>query len=99
MHDLGASLVAQMVKNLQCRRPRFIPWGGEIPWRRKWQATPVFLTGESHQQRSLVGYSPLGHKDSNTAEATEHMHMHDLGLVSPNPETFSGVTWLDPGLG
>ena len=46
-----------------------------------------------------MGYSPLGHKDSNTAEATEHMHMHDLGLVSPNPETFSGVTWLDPGLG
>ena len=33
-----------------------------IPWRRKWQPTPVFLPGESHGQRSLVGYSPQGCK-------------------------------------
>ena len=32
--------------------------GGEEPWRRKWQPTPVFLTGKSHEQRSLLGYSP-----------------------------------------
>ena len=32
--------------------------GGEDPWRRKWQPTPVFLPGESHGQRSLAGYSP-----------------------------------------
>ena len=31
-------------------------------WRRKWQPTPVFLPGESHEQRSLAGYSPWGHK-------------------------------------
>ena len=37
-----------------------IPWVGKIPWRRKWQATPVFLPGESHGQRSLTGYGPLG---------------------------------------
>ena len=36
----------------------FDPWVGKIPWRRKWQPTPVFLPGESHGQRSLVGYSP-----------------------------------------
>jgi len=39
-------------------RPRFNPWVGKIPWRRKWQPTPVFLPGELHEQRSLVGYSP-----------------------------------------
>ena len=38
---------------LQCRRPRFNPWVGRIPWRRKWQPTLVFLPGESHGQRSL----------------------------------------------
>ena len=37
-------------------------------WRRKWQPTPVFLPGESHGQRSLVGYSPWGGKESDTTE-------------------------------
>ena len=54
----GASLIAQLVKNLPAvRRPRFDSWVGNIPWRRKWQATPVILPGESHGQRSLTGYS------------------------------------------
>ena len=39
-------------------RCRFHPWVGKIPWRRAWQPTPVFLPGESHGRRSLVGYSP-----------------------------------------
>ena len=39
-----------------------------IHWRRKWQPTPVFLPGESHGQRSLAGYSPWGHKESDTTE-------------------------------
>ena len=34
------------------------PWVGEIPWRRAWHPTAVFLPGKSHGQRSLVGYSP-----------------------------------------
>ena len=38
----------------QCKRPRFDSWGKKVPWRRKWQPTPVFLLGESHGQRSLV---------------------------------------------
>ena len=38
------------------------PWVKKIPWRRKWQPTPVFLSGKSHGQRSLAGYSPWGHK-------------------------------------
>ena len=46
----------------QCRRLRFIPWVGTIPWKRKWQPTPLFLPGQSYGQRSLVGSSPWGHK-------------------------------------
>ena len=46
------------------------PW---IIWRRKWQPTPVFLPGKSHGRRSLVGYSPWGHKESDT---TERLHFH-----------------------
>ena len=45
----------------QCRRRGFYPCSGKIPWRMKWQPTPVFLPGKSHGQRSLVGYSPWGH--------------------------------------
>ena len=37
---------------------RFNPWVRKIPWRRAWQPTPVFLHGEFHKQKSLVGYSP-----------------------------------------
>ena len=55
-----------VVKNppARCEQRGFDPWVGKIPWRRKWQATPVFLPGESHGQRSLVGYSPRSHKES-----------------------------------
>ena len=44
----------------RCRRPGSNPWVRKIPWRRKWQPTPVFLPGKPHGQRSLVGYSPWG---------------------------------------
>ena len=44
----------------QCRRHKFDPWVRKIPWRRKWQPTPVFLPGKSHRQRSLVGYTVHG---------------------------------------
>ena len=46
--------VSQMSRN---KRRRFVPWAGKNLWRRAWQPTPVFLPGESHGQRSLVGYS------------------------------------------
>ena len=54
------------LKHLQFRRGRFYPWVGKIPWRRKWQPTLVFLLGKSHGWRSLAGYSPWGHKESDT---------------------------------
>ena len=65
-----------MVKNLPaCRRPEFDPWVRKIPWRKKWQFTPVFLPGEFHGQRSLVGYNPLGGKESDMTESDEHNHI------------------------
>ena len=44
----------------QCRRLRFDPWVGKIPWRRKWQPIPVFLLVKSHGEKSLAGYSLWG---------------------------------------
>ena len=57
----------------QCRRHKrckFDSWVGKIPWRRTWHPTPVFLPGESPWTRSWAGYSPQGHKESDTTEAT-----------------------------
>ena len=50
------------------RRPGFNPWAGKIPWKRMWQSTLVFLPGESHGQRSLVGHSPGGRKEWDVTE-------------------------------
>ena len=50
------------------KRHSFNPWVRKIPWRRAGHPTPVFLPGESHGQRSLAGYSPWGHKESDTTE-------------------------------
>ena len=49
-------------------RHRFHPWVRKIPWRRKWQPTPVFLPGKSHGQRSLAGHSPWGRREWDTTE-------------------------------
>ena len=46
----------------QCRRHRFDPWVRNIPWRRKWEPTPIFLPGKSHGQRTLEDYSPWGRR-------------------------------------
>ena len=45
-----------------------IPGSGRFSWRRKWQSTPVLLTGKAHGQRTLVGYSPWGRKELGTTE-------------------------------
>ena len=66
---------------LQCRRPGFDPWVGNIPWRRQWQPTPVVLPGKSHGQRSLVGYSPWDCKESDT---TEKLHFHFSSHLYPS---------------
>ena len=65
---------------MRLRRHGFNPWVGKIPWRRKWQPTPVFLPEESHEQRSLEGYSLSDLKES---DMTEHACMtYDILLVA-----------------
>ena len=72
-------------KELACqsRRPKrqaFDPWAGKIPCRREWLPTPIFLPGESHGQRSLVGYSPWGRKELDTTEATQQQQQQHSDL-------------------
>ena len=67
-----ASLVAQTVKRLPTmQETRVQSLGPKIPWRRKWQPTPVFMPGKSHGLRILVSYSPWGGKELDT---TEQLH-------------------------
>ena len=59
------SLVAQTTENLPTMSDS---WVGNMPWRREWKPTPVFLPGEFHGQRSLEGHSPWGRKESDMTE-------------------------------
>ena len=66
LYSLRASLVAQLVKNLPAMQETRVQFRvGKIPWRRKWQATPVFLPGESHPrgdwQATVNGVARVGH--------------------------------------
>ena len=58
-------------------------------WRRKWQPTPVFLPGETHGRRSLVGCSPWGRTESDTTEETWQQHTHNFGRILPNQKLCS----------
>ena len=70
---LLASLVAQAVKNPPAmQETRGLSLVGKIPWRRKWQPTPILLSRESHGQKSLAGYSPWGRKELGTIEGLTH---------------------------
>ena len=61
-----------MVKNLPAiQETQIQSLDQKDPWRREWLPTPVLLPGESHGQRSLEGYSPRGHKESDTTEMTD----------------------------
>ena len=68
----GASQVARgKESSCQCKTCRFNPWVGKIPWRRKWQPTPVFFPGISHGWQSLAGSSP---KCCRELDKVEHAH-------------------------
>ena len=59
-----APLVAQMIKNLPAMQETWVQsLGWEDPWRRERLPTPIFLPGESHGQRNLVGYSPWSREE------------------------------------
>ena len=78
--------VYQVVQSLrQCRRlkkHRLNPWVRKIPWRRKWQPTPVFLPGKFLGQRSLVGYSPWDCRESDTTERLNHNNKESGSLLA-----------------
>jgi len=79
----------------ETRVGRLILWVGKILWRRKWQHNPVFLPGESHGQRNLVGYSPWGHKESDITERLTLQHMLPFWLmlgISAAEGYFKGLT-------
>ena len=72
-----------------------------MPWRRAWEPTPVFLPGESHEQRSLAGYSPWRHKESDTTERARTLlvscrgYYWPAGMYSPSrPISHLVVSWL-----
>ena len=75
----------------QYRRQGFNPWVRNIPWRRKWKPTPVFLPGEFHGQRSLMGYSPWGRKESDMTELLNKNHniICEFAWYFPNGKTYS----------
>ena len=74
---------------MQYGRPGLDPWVGKIPWRRDRLPTPVFLPGECHGQRSMVGYSPWGLKESDMTERLKHstsclLHVIYISSVQSN---------------
>ena len=76
----------------QCRRCGFHPWVGKVPWRRAWHPTPVFLPGESHEQRSLACYSPWGCKELDTTEWTNTMKMNESWMIR-SVKSFRMMRW------
>ena len=77
-HLMMDFLVAQTVKCLPAmQESRFNPWVRKIPWRQKWQPTPILLPGEFHGKRTLAGNSPWGCKESDT---TERLHFLSLSF-------------------
>ena len=70
----------------QNRRHGFDPWVGKIPWRKKWQPTPVFLPEKSQGQRNLAGYRPWGHKESDRTEQLILSHKITKYFLPKNQE-------------
>ena len=72
----SGSVVKKKKSACQYRRCSFNPWVRKIPWRRKWQPSPIFLPGKSHGQESLVGYSPWGGERNRHNLATKATTFH-----------------------
>ena len=85
----------QAVKNLPANTE--YPWVGKILWRRKWQPIPVFVPGEFHGQRSLVGYSPWGPKESTQLSDFHFISLEGL-IVFIEPFNFSFFSITGSGM-
>ena len=75
----------------KCKSWGFNPWVRKIPWSRKQWSTPVFSPGKSQGQRSLVGYSPWGHKDSDTTEHKASMRIQTYTNSNPTPVPYAEI--------
>ena len=76
----GASGKESACQCRRCKKRGLDPWARKIPWRRKRQATPIFLPGKFHGQRSLAGCSPWGRKES---VRTEPRNTHTATCLLP----------------
>ena len=85
------------VSACNARDPGSIRGSGRFPWRRKWQPTPVFLPGESHEWRSMVGYSPRGLKESDTTEQLHFLSFSCCGVWALGCTGFSSCSSWVPG--
>ena len=83
-HYSQATQVAQWVEsacNAWETRHKFSSWLKNILWKRAWQPTPVFLSGESHGQRCMACYSPQGCKELDKTEVIQHTNKHHYSPV------------------
>ena len=79
--------------HVRCRRPGFHPWVGKFPQRRAWQATPLFLPGESHGQRSLAGLQSMGSRGVRWDWVTSTFTSHLLSSVQFSRSVISYSWW------
>ena len=93
MHQAVASDKEPACQCRRCKRPGFDPWVRKIPWRRAWQPTPLFLPGEFHGERNLVGYNPYGRKELDT---TAYTHVHQAKALSRHDFLDQCLSFMDP---
>ena len=89
--QLSGSSVGKESAHNAGRRPGFNSW---VPWRKKWQPTPVFLLEKSHGQRSLMGYCPWGHKSQTQLSDSSHHYHTDLTLTKNSRKDPQNLTLL-----
>ena len=102
-HTAGSGLKNLLGHAKRHKGHRFNPWVRKTPWRRKWHPAPVFLSGKSHGQKSLTGYSTRGGKELDTAEcwctrAHTHTHTHTDTHMKP-PSSLKLSSHLSPIFG
>ena len=73
----------------------FDPWVRKIPWRRRWQPIPIFLPGKSHGQRSLLGYSPRGHRVRHDLATKPQLNTNEIYFLIQKKVQWSMVAmWM-----
>ena len=93
----GSVVERNCLSSRRHERHKLSPRVRKIPWRRKWQPTPVLLPGKSHGQRSLAGYSPWGHRVGHHWATNTQFHRHPVPPPAAHePETVVGGCELDP---